>query len=108
MSSPSAAPNSQSRSQTSPSISRSNNNVSHQDPVAPIKDKIRLIESRLAEIRQKRKEMELEEIEASNNSNLHGFKARMKSPPKDYSKPLKAYFHHPQLEYVFGEIVHSP
>jgi cAMP phosphodiesterase len=67
------------------------------DSVAPLKEKIRSIESRLSEIRQRKKDMEVE-----------ADKSRMRSPPKDYTKPIKAYFHHPHLEYVFGEIVHSP
>lgn len=65
--------------------------------LAPIHDKIKDIESKLREIRSKKKEMELESD-----------KSRVRSPPRDYSKPLKAYFHHPHLDYVFGEIVHSP
>ena len=59
--------------------------------------KLKMIEAKLAEIRLKKKEMEHEQD-----------KTRIRSPPRDYSKVPKTYFHHPQLEYIFGEIVHSP
>jgi hypothetical protein len=69
----------------------------HGGPLAPIRSKLRDIEDKLHAIRKRKKELEIEED-----------KSRNRSPPKDYSKPLKAYFHHPHLEYVYGEIVHSP
>ena len=60
-------------------------------------NKLKEIEAKLAELRAKRKQLELEED-----------KTRVRSPPRDYNKPVKTHFHHPHLEYIFGEIVHSP
>jgi hypothetical protein len=59
-------------------------------------EKLAILTQQLNEVRAERARME------------GGKSGRVYSPPTDYSQKPKKTFHHPKLDYVFGEIVYSP
>lgn len=61
-----------------------------------LQKKLEKITEQLAEVRKKRLTMKRFDD------------GRVRGPPKDYSSVPKKLFSHPKLEFVYGEIMHSP
>mmetsp|Transcript_9906 Transcript_9906/g.16609 ORF Transcript_9906/g.16609 Transcript_9906/m.16609 type:complete len:353 (-) Transcript_9906:254-1312(-) len=61
-----------------------------------IERKLEMLNKQIADVREKRKE-----VKPSDDMRVYG-------PKRDYSKVQKKMFSHPKLDYVYGEIMHSP
>eukprot|EP01038_Epipyxis_sp_PR26KG_P010293 gene10293-13837_t len=82
------------------SLSPSTNHNSLSSPSSVIaKKKIDEIAEQLLEVRRKR--LEFNGADKSNSGRVH-------SARRDYAKKVAKSFHHPNFEYVLGEIVYSP
>ena len=60
-------------------------------------------EERLAEL-----EIQIADVRQQKSLLEAGKSGRVYSPPTDYSKKPKKSFHHPKLDFVYGEIIYSP
>lgn len=64
----------------------------------PLQEKLKELETKLAVVRLKKKEILRTDCSSS----------KIKSPKTDFDKFPKKVLHHPKLEYIMGEVAHSP